>query len=45
MAKLMGLDYTIQYKKGKDNVVANALFRCQEEGEAIAITALVPNWY
>lgn len=45
MAKLMGLDYTIQYKKGKDNVMADALSRCQEEGEAVAITALVPDWY
>ena len=45
MAKMMGLDYIIQYKKGKDNVVADALSRCQEKGETTAITALIPCWY
>lgn len=27
MMKLMGLNYTIQYKKGKENAAANALSR------------------
>jgi len=30
MAKLMGLDYTIQYRKGKENVAADAPSRCHE---------------
>lgn len=33
MVKLIGLDYTIQYKKGRENVTADALSRRrQEEG-------------
>ena len=44
MAKLMGLDYSIQYKKGKENVVANALSRHYEEGSVAAITAVIPEW-
>ena len=42
MAKLMGLDYAIQYKKAKENVVANALSCCFEEGTSAAITTIVP---
>ena len=45
MAKMMGLDYIIQYKKGKDSVVADALSRCQEQGEVAALTTLIPEWY
>jgi len=45
MAKLMGLDYTIQYKKGRDNVVADALSRCMENGETTAIMEAIPEWY
>ena len=41
----MGLDYVIQYKKGKENIVVDALSRCQEEGELSAISTLVPDWY
>lgn len=42
MAKLMGLDYLIQYKRGKENVVANALSRCHKEGRVAAITTVIP---
>ena len=28
MTKLIGLDYIIQYKKGKKNIVVDALSRC-----------------
>jgi len=44
MAKLMGLDYPIQYKKGKENVVADALLRRHEEGSVAAITIIIPEW-
>lgn len=44
MAKLMGLDYSIQYRRGKENVVADALSRRQEEGSTSAITAIIPAW-
>ncbi|XP_020095072.1 uncharacterized protein LOC109714771 [Ananas comosus] len=46
MIKLMGLDYSIQYKKGRENLAANALSkrRRQEEGYNLAIIAIVPTW-
>lgn len=40
----MGYNFTIDYKKGKDNVVADALSRGEEDGEINAISALVPHW-
>ena len=45
MSKLMGLDYNIQYKKGRENIVVDALSRCLEEGEAVALTVITPYWY
>ena len=45
MAKLMGLDYIIQYRKGRENVVANTLSRCTKEGQVAAITVIVLDWY
>ena len=45
MTKLMGLDYTIQYKKGQDSVVADALSCCMEKVETTAILAAIPEWY
>ena len=36
IAKLMGFDYEVQYKKGRDNVVADALSRRPQEGSVVA---------
>jgi len=47
MSKLMGLDFTIQYRRGYENKAAGALSRCLakiEEGTVAAITAVTPNW-
>ena len=40
----MGLDYSIQYRKGKENVATDALSRCHEDGNLVAITMVVPEW-
>nr|XP_051210878.1 uncharacterized protein LOC127328311 [Lolium perenne] len=42
--KLMGLQYTIQYKKGITNAAADVLSRCQHSSELLAISAVVPSW-
>lgn len=46
LAKLMGLDYEIVYKKGVDNGVADALSRLPDthQGELAAISSLQPEW-
>jgi len=43
----MGLDYTILYRKGKENVATDALSRrgnSGSEGSCHAITAVAPEW-
>jgi len=45
MAKLMGLDYIIQYKKGRENMAVDALSICHEEGSSAAIIVITPDWY
>ena len=44
MAKSIGIDYLIQYQKGKEKVAADALSRCHEEGSVAAITTVIPEW-
>lgn len=46
LAKLMGLDYEIVYKQGKENVVADALSRLPEEnkGNIYEITTTHQGW-
>jgi hypothetical protein len=44
LVKLMDLNYQIQYKKGINNAVADALSRCEHENEVNAISECVPAW-
>jgi hypothetical protein len=52
LSKLLGLHYKIEYKKGVENKVADALSRCEvlssqipsNYGELSAFTELIPQW-
>jgi len=44
MTKLMGLDYSIQYRKGKENKAVDALSWCFEGGQTVALTVVIPDW-
>ena len=45
MTKLFGYDYEIIYKKGKDNVVADALSQKYEyEGSIFSLSFIVSDW-
>jgi hypothetical protein len=45
VTKLFGYDYEIIYKKGKDNVVADALSQKYEDDESLfSLSFIVPDW-
>jgi hypothetical protein len=45
VTKLFGYDYKIIYKKGKDNVVVDALSRkYEDEGSHFSLSFIVPDW-
>jgi hypothetical protein len=45
VTKLFGYDYAIIYKKGKDNVVADALSqKYEDEGSLFSLSFIVPDW-
>jgi hypothetical protein len=45
VTKLFGYDYEIIYKKGKDNVVVDALSRkYEDEGSIFSLSLIIPYW-
>jgi hypothetical protein len=45
VTKLFGYDYEIIYKKGKDNVIVNALSqKYEDEGSLFSLSFIVKNW-
>jgi hypothetical protein len=45
VTKLFGYDYELIYKKGKYNVVVNALSRkYEDEGSLFSLSFIVPDW-
>jgi hypothetical protein len=45
VTKLFGYDYEIIYKKGKDNVMADALSqKYEDEGSLFSLSFIVPDW-
>ncbi|KAJ4759850.1 polyprotein [Rhynchospora pubera] len=46
MCTLLGLDYIIEYKKGRDNKVVDALSRvpCHQVAAVAAVSAVIPQW-
>ncbi|KAF8377757.1 hypothetical protein HHK36_031142 [Tetracentron sinense] len=45
LTKLLSYNYKIEYRKGKENLAANALSRKYDEGEIFAISMLVVDWW
>jgi hypothetical protein len=45
VTKIFGYDYEIIYKKGKENVVADALYqKYEDEGSLFSLSFIVPDW-
>lgn len=44
LIKLLGFNYRVEYKKGRDNKVADALSRATHSTEVLAISTIVPTW-
>jgi hypothetical protein len=45
VTKIFGYDYEIIYRKGKDNVMADALSqKYEDEGSLFSLSFIVPNW-
>ena len=44
LLKLMGYDFSIEFKRGKNNMATDALSRKDTQGEFNAVSSLLPQW-
>jgi hypothetical protein len=44
LIKLLGFNYTVEYKQGRTNKVADALSRATHSNSVMAISSVVPQW-
>jgi len=44
LVKLMGYDFTIEYKKGHENLAANSLSKREDHGQLTTISNPILNW-
>jgi hypothetical protein len=44
LIKLLGLNYTVEYKEGRTNKVADALSRATHSHRVLAISTIIPKW-
>jgi hypothetical protein len=44
LIKLLGLNYTVEYKEGRTNKVADALSRATHSHQVLAISTIIPKW-
>jgi hypothetical protein len=43
LIKLLGYNYSVEYKRGKENIVADALSRAPH-ADLLAISCVIPSW-
>lgn len=44
LVKLLGFNYTVEYKKGRENKVADALSRVTHTYQTLVVSSVVPAW-
>jgi hypothetical protein len=44
LVKLLGYNYKVEYKKGRENKAIDALSRANHSNQALAISSVIPVW-